>query len=107
MKRIFTKNGKEYVSFLSRMWSGTSGQSPVKFTENDLKKSLSEKFPAAEEIAVEDISGGCGAMFEIFVRTKEFKGLSTVKQHRLITEILKEQIKDMHGLRIHTEIPPK
>ncbi|XP_055693436.1 bolA-like protein 3 [Lutzomyia longipalpis] len=107
MKRIFTKNTKEYTSFLSRMWSGTSGVNPVKFTESDLKKTLSQKFPAAEEIAVEDISGGCGAMFEIFVRSKEFKGLTTVKQHRLITETLKEQIKDMHGLRIHTEIPSK
>lgn len=89
------------------MWSGSSGQNTPKYTEEDLKRYLTERFPKAEEIGVADISGGCGAMFEIFVKSQEFKGLSTVKQHRLITESLKEQIKDMHGLRIHTEIPSK
>lgn len=49
--------------------------------------------------------GGCGAMYEIFVETSEFKGLNTVKQHRLITEALKSEIKDMHGVRIHTKLP--
>lgn len=44
-------------------------------------------------------------MYEIFVETNEFKGLSSVKQHQLITDTLKSEIKDMHGLRIHTSIP--
>lgn len=50
-------------------------------------------------------AGGCGAMFEIYIETPEFKGLSTVKQHRLVTEALRTQIKEMHGVRIHTKIP--
>lgn len=44
-------------------------------------------------------------MYEIVVETKEFNGLSRVKQHQLITDTLKSEIKDMHGLRIHTSIP--
>lgn len=59
----------------------------------------------AKEITVTDISGGCGAMYEIMIETSEFKGLTTIKQHRLITELLKNEIKDMHGLTIHTSIP--
>lgn len=59
----------------------------------------------AQHISVVDISGGCGAMYEIVVETKEFKGLSRVKQHQVITDTLKTEIKDMHGLRIHTSIP--
>lgn len=66
---------------------------------------LQEKFPNANTVDVRDISGGCGAMYEIFVETVEFKGLNTIKQHRLITETLKDQIKEMHGLRIQTAIP--
>lgn len=31
--------------------------------------------------------GGCGAMFEINVIAPEFKGLNTVKQHRIINEV--------------------
>ena len=52
-----------------------------------------------------DVSGGCGAMYEIIVESIEFKGISRVKQHQMITNILKEEIKDMHGLRIHTNVP--
>lgn len=33
------------------------------------------------------ILGGCGAMFEINVIAPEFKGLNTVKQHRIINEV--------------------
>lgn len=44
-------------------------------------------------------------MYEILVESLDFKGLSTVKQHRLITETLKKEIKDMHGVRIHTSVP--
>lgn len=59
----------------------------------------------AKHVSVVDISGGCGAMYEIVVESNEFKGLSRVKQHQLITDTLKTEIKDMHGLRIHTSIP--
>ena len=43
-------------------------------------------------------------MYEIFVVAAEFRGLNTVKQHRLVTETLKAQIVEMHGLRIHTAV---
>ena len=44
-------------------------------------------------------------MYEVHVETPDFAGLSTIKQHRLVTEALKSQIKEMHGVRIHTKIP--
>ncbi|XP_049296201.1 bolA-like protein 3 isoform X2 [Anopheles funestus] len=91
-----------FSSILSRVWSGNSQM--MKNSEANLRKALEAKFPQAKNIVVSDISGGCGSMYEIFVESKEFKGLSTVKQHRLITETLKSEIKDMHGLRIHTSI---
>lgn len=59
----------------------------------------------AQHVSVVDISGGCGAMYEIVVESKEFSGISRVKQHQMITDTLKNEIKDMHGLRIHTAIP--
>lgn len=33
------------------------------------------------------ILGGCGAMFDINVIAPEFKGLNTIKQHRIINEV--------------------
>jgi stress-induced morphogen len=41
-------------------------------------------------------------MFEIYVVSDDFKGLSRVKQHQKITQALKSEIKDMHGCRIFT-----
>jgi BolA-like protein 3 len=56
-------------------------------------------------VIVNDISGGCGAMYEILVESPDFKGITTIKQHRMITDTLKTEIKDMHGLRIYTSVP--
>ncbi|XP_063238830.1 bolA-like protein 3 [Bacillus rossius redtenbacheri] len=92
------------ISILSRLWSGAEAQHTSN-AEIKVRKILKQKFPTAKVIEVTDISGGCGAMFEIMVEAQEFKGLKTVKQHRLVNEALKEEIKDMHGLRIHTSVP--
>lgn len=43
-------------------------------------------------------------MYEVYVKSSEFQSLNTVKQHRLVNEALKAQIKEMHGVRIHTEV---
>ncbi|KAI9207237.1 bola protein, partial [Polychytrium aggregatum] len=54
------------------------------------------------KLRVDDISGGCGSMYAVEVESSAFKGLTVVKQHRLVTEILKDDIKGMHGIRIKT-----
>ncbi|CAH0385288.1 unnamed protein product [Bemisia tabaci] len=86
-----------------RLSDAASSQAQV--SEDQIKKLLKKKFPSAREVEVQDISGGCGAMFEVYVSTAEFKGLSTVKQHQLINKTLQEEIKNMHGIRIHTAVP--
>lgn len=32
-------------------------------------------------------AGGCGSMFDVTVISPEFKGMSIVKQHRMVTEV--------------------
>ncbi|XP_038212569.1 bolA-like protein 3 [Zerene cesonia] len=73
--------------------------------EQQLTEVLKQAMPGITYVSVEDISGGCGAMFEISIEAKEFVGLSRVKQHRLVTETLKNEIAEMHGIRIHTTPP--
>ncbi|KJE90872.1 bolA-like protein [Capsaspora owczarzaki ATCC 30864] len=59
-------------------------------------------------LGVNDISGGCGSMYQIGVESPMFAGLSLVQQHRLVNEILKDEIKGMHGMRLQTRTtPPK
>ncbi|TPX69595.1 hypothetical protein SpCBS45565_g02312 [Spizellomyces sp. 'palustris'] len=57
----------------------------------------------ATKLLVSDVSGGCGSMYSIQIASPLFKGQSLVKQHRMVTELLSEDIKGMHGIQIKTE----
>lgn len=70
--------------------------------EKRIHEVLVSKFPEATSVKVEDISGGCGSMYEINLTSPEFAGKRTVLQHKMVTNALAEEIKDMHGLRIYT-----
>lgn len=76
-------------------------------TEGEVRiaKLLKEKFPLASSLKVVDISGGCGAMYEIHIESTEFKGKRTIQQHQLVNQALKDEIQGMHGLRIFTDVP--
>lgn len=58
-----------------------------------------------QELVVKDVSGGCGSMFAIKVVSSEFKGIPMVKQHRLVNEILADEIAKWHGLQLRTQAP--
>ncbi|NXC45931.1 BOLA3 protein, partial [Penelope pileata] len=73
--------------------------------EARLSRVLREKFPRASAIRVADISGGCGAMYEIHIESEEFREKRTVQQHQMVNQALREEIKSMHGLRIFTSVP--
>ncbi|KAF9246901.1 bola protein, partial [Melanogaster broomeanus] len=60
---------------------------------------LTERF-SPSDLAVQDVSGGCGSFFAIRIASNAFQGLTTVKQHRLVTEVLKEEIEGIHGLQV-------
>lgn len=66
---------------------------------------LKKTFPQASVVKVVDISGGCGAMYEVHVESVEFKGKRVVQQHQMINQALKDEIQAMHGLRIFTAVP--
>ncbi|XP_059477259.1 bolA-like protein 3 [Neocloeon triangulifer] len=99
---IQSKLQNRSISILSQLWHGPQATAGGVEAEKRLHNLLQSAFPKAHTIQVADISGGCGAMYEILVKAPEFKGLSIVKQHRLVNEALKEEIKEMHGLRIST-----
>lgn len=84
-----------------------SADTTEKLSEGEQKIAtiIREKFPKASFVQVQDISGGCGAMYEVQVMAEEFRGKRTILQHRMINEALKDEIKDMHGLRISTAVP--
>lgn len=89
---------------LHRHQSDTSAQNTTDGERRVITK-LQQTFPKAAEIRVHDISGGCGSMFEVHIVSEEFRDVRTVLQHRMVNEALKDEIKNMHGLRISTSEP--
>uniref|UniRef100_UPI00358EA2C4 bolA-like protein 3 isoform X3 n=1 Tax=Myxine glutinosa TaxID=7769 RepID=UPI00358EA2C4 len=88
------------TSVLLRLLSSQSSEGEIK-----ILAILREKFPKAKNVRVVDISGGCGAMYEVHLESEEFQGKRTVQQHFMVNEALKHEIKEMHGLRIFTKSP--
>ncbi|GAM90698.1 hypothetical protein ANO11243_087430 [Dothideomycetidae sp. 11243] len=72
--------------------------------EADIFATLSSGLtPTALE--VQDISGGCGSMYALSVTSEKFRGLSTVKRHRLVNEVLKGRVEKWHGLQVRCYLP--
>lgn len=68
-----------------------------------LEALLRDSFPDADELAVEDRTGG-GDHFQVTIASARFDGLSLVEQHRLVYEALAAPLGDgsIHELRIKT-----
>lgn len=58
------------------------------------------------ELEVQDISGGCGSMYGIEVVSEKFRGLSMLKQQRMVNAALKELMdrEGWHGVQIRTRV---
>ncbi|KAH0283887.1 bola-like protein [Aureobasidium namibiae CBS 147.97] len=57
------------------------------------------------KLEVQDVSGGCGSMYALDIVSAKFKGLSVIKQHRLVNAVLKDEIKGWHGVQLKTKAP--
>ncbi|KAF3915408.1 hypothetical protein AA313_de0208605 [Arthrobotrys entomopaga] len=66
---------------------------------------LSEKLEPSR-LDVRDISGGCGSMYAVEIESPKFRGLSTLKMHRQVQDILAEEIKGWHGIQLKTKATP-
>lgn len=84
--------------------------------ERGIWDKLNSRFPGTR-LEVQDVSGeslrrqdtcalelidpgGCGSFYAISISSPEFKGLSMIKQQRLVNDCLKEDIKGIHGLQV-------
>ena len=68
-----------------------------------LESLLRDAFPDAQDLRVEDRTGG-GDHFQVIVEAARFDGLSLLDQHRLVNDALAEPLRDgtIHELRIKT-----
>lgn len=42
-------------------------------------------------------------MYGIEIESEKFRGLSVIRQHKLVNEVLKEEIKGWHGVQLRTK----
>ena len=72
--------------------------------EDEIAQLLKTTF-ATERAEVIDRSGGCGESYEVIIESTSFKNMSTIKQHRMVQEVIREEIKKWHAVSIKTSEP--
>ncbi|XTI86331.1 bola protein [Cenococcum geophilum] len=65
-------------------------------TPDTLRYRLIEKLDATH-VQIEDMSGGCGQMFEAIIVSPQFAKKTTLARHRLVNNTLKEEIAAIHA----------
>lgn len=78
--------------------------SSVGITAAEIEKKLraSSRLEPAE-VHVQDTSSGCGSFFQIKVVSPVFQGKPLIQQHRLVNEVLRDEIKEIHGFTLETK----
>lgn len=90
---------KNITKFFIRKYSAPSG---LNLAESQIYEKL-EKELTPKALDVRDVSGGCGSMYSIQIISDKFNGKSMIKQHRIVNEVLAEEIKGWHGLQLKTK----
>jgi len=70
-----------------------------------LEKRIREVYPDSTHVQVFDISGGCGASYEVVIVSESFEGMTTLKRHRQVNEALKDMIAELHAFTQKTFTP--
>ncbi|XP_044012796.1 bolA-like protein 2 [Aphidius gifuensis] len=74
------------------------------YSASYIKEKLIKELPASH-VMVEDQSDGCGAKFFVLIVSDKFAGKPLVLRHRLVHEILKEELKEIHAFSQKTLTP--
>ncbi|GAA5950641.1 hypothetical protein JCM3765_000561 [Sporobolomyces pararoseus] len=102
--RVSTPTGSSSIrsisSSLPRLSTSSSSSSSDLSEGEQLLKSKLESSLSGASVKVQDVSGGCGSFYAIQIEHESFKGLNTIKQHRIVNQVLSEEIKGMHGLQV-------
>jgi len=72
----------------------------AKFIEETIKNSVDTLFVRAI-----DISGGCGAKFDVLVVSTIFEGVPLLDRHRKVNESLKDILNQIHAITIKAWTP--
>ncbi|KAF8525582.1 bola-like protein [Hysterangium stoloniferum] len=71
---------------------------------SDLEQALRDAIPISH-LEIIDQSSGCGENYAVFIVSEAFEGKMTLARHRMINELLKDQIAQMHAFSQKTLTP--
>ncbi|PWN96997.1 bola-like protein [Tilletiopsis washingtonensis] len=74
-------------------------------SQAQLEQAIRAKVEGVTSLVVSDVSGGCGQAYDVIIVSPIFEGLPTLKRHRLVNELLKEQIAELHAFSQKTFTP--
>ncbi|KAJ1724884.1 hypothetical protein LPJ53_000882 [Coemansia erecta] len=74
-------------------------------TADEIESLIQTNIGDIHKIQIEDVSGGCGSMFNVMIVSDKFKGLMRLKQHKLVHQALGDKMKELHALtlKLYTE----
>ncbi|CAL9229764.1 unnamed protein product [Arabidopsis halleri] len=75
-------------------------------TKEQVEASLTSKLKPIH-LEVIDISGGCGASYEVEVVSEQFEGKRLLERHRMVNAALEEEMKEIHALSIKKAQTPQ
>jgi len=73
---------------------------PTAVTPETIEGAL-RKGMRVKNVLVNDVSGN-GSFFQVAVQSPDFQGLPLLKQHQKVNALLKEHLKQVHGISIKT-----
>eukprot|EP00796_Vickermania_ingenoplastis_P003861 gene3862-2739_t len=109
LKSFFGKEGSksesDYFPFVEQMFRFSRGfLAAVSLTAADIEaKLLASATLQPTAVSVLDTSAGCGSFFKIRVVSPVFSGKPLIQQHRLVNEVLKDEIRIIHGFTLETK----
>ncbi|KAM0719044.1 hypothetical protein Q7P37_004949 [Cladosporium fusiforme] len=74
----------------------TQNQLSSGITADSLAETIRSRLDAAH-VDIQDLSGGCGQMFEAIIVSGQFEKKMTLARHRLVNSALKQEIAAIHA----------
>lgn len=93
--------------FRRSLASNVDGNSAESLAREERMRTLLTEHFKPTNLLIQDVSGGCGAMYNMEVESELFKGKTLVAQHRMVNQVLAKEISEMHGLSLKTRAPKK
>ncbi|GFS11493.1 BolA protein 3 [Elysia marginata] len=105
LRTVSAPRSTSYFQAFSTSGPGSGDSIDLTAGEKHLIDKIRKEFPDATHVEVSDVSGGCGAMYQVFIESPQFKGKRTIQQHRMVNEALAKEIENMHGIQLNTKAP--